>query len=596
VVLMARAAGVGVDFIDLGQAPAGEVVLRAVKDHPIRGRVVDTEGKPVKGVTVSVRHLAGYKDNSVDSFLAAWKKRHPQSGLPSGVKHVSDERAFRTTTTGKDGKFTVTGTGAERVVELRFEGAGIAATELWVVNRPGFDPKPYNKATRDNMASMAFGFGMNWLLSGPDLSVVAEAEKPIRGVVKDKDTGKPRAGVKVTLSRYGSELASILVSATTDERGRYVIRGARKTKNYMVEVSSDSATGHMAAQARAADTPGYAPLTIDVNVKKGVVISGRVLDGTTGKPVPGFVMASVLADNPSAKDYPEFKSSAWFRSVRTSADGSFRIVSIPGPVILMGGADYHRVPGGDALGYRYKPPVPDPKYPRYFSKKYQGAFITFGGGFSPIQGNFCKVLDIKPRTRLVKQDVVLERASTLAVKVVDGDGRPAAGFWVAGISPQDWHRPVRGAKGACTLYHLEPGKPRLVVIYEPGKKLFGTLRLKGDEKKPAIVRLAPGGVVQGRLLGEDGKPLVGVSVSLYHRERTAEEIKEHVHRTDVVETDGDGKFRIDRMVPGVKFTLWFTRGRRTFEAVTKQEDKAVDSGKSLDLGEMKLKAKPARGE
>jgi RNA polymerase sigma factor (sigma-70 family) len=52
-VLVARPAGVGTDFIDVGAGAAGEVELRTVKDHAIRGRVIDTQGKPVAGVTVA---------------------------------------------------------------------------------------------------------------------------------------------------------------------------------------------------------------------------------------------------------------------------------------------------------------------------------------------------------------------------------------------------------------------------------------------------------------------------------------------------------------------------------------------------------------
>src|SRR5262249_20068583 len=42
VVLLARSAGVGIDFIDLGKGGAPDKVeLRLVKDNPIRGRVLD---------------------------------------------------------------------------------------------------------------------------------------------------------------------------------------------------------------------------------------------------------------------------------------------------------------------------------------------------------------------------------------------------------------------------------------------------------------------------------------------------------------------------------------------------------------------------
>ncbi len=37
-------------------------------------------------------------------------------------------------------------------------------------------------------------------------------------------------------------------------------------------------------------------------------------------------------------------------------------------------------------------------------------YDAFGGGRATVQGNFCKVLDIKPGVADVKQDIVLERA------------------------------------------------------------------------------------------------------------------------------------------------------------------------------------------
>src|SRR5262249_25935952 len=81
--LLAQAPGVGAEFVDLGTVPAGDVVLRVVKDHPIRGRVLDTEGKPVAGVRVIVTHVGDY-GAKIDPFLAAWKVRDPHSGIPGG--------------------------------------------------------------------------------------------------------------------------------------------------------------------------------------------------------------------------------------------------------------------------------------------------------------------------------------------------------------------------------------------------------------------------------------------------------------------------------------------------------------------------------
>src|SRR5947208_10459482 len=103
-------------------------------------------------------------------------------------------------TTDTDGRFKIEGAGVERLVTLRVSGAGLAETEVVVVNRTDFDPKPYNEV---KPIIGAGGGGrlptVPVVFQGPDGSVVAETEKRIRGTVTDLDTGKPRVGVKVTI-------------------------------------------------------------------------------------------------------------------------------------------------------------------------------------------------------------------------------------------------------------------------------------------------------------------------------------------------------------------------------------------------------------
>jgi RNA polymerase sigma factor (sigma-70 family) len=586
--LVAKADGAGADFVDLGRIPSStEVELRMAKDRPIRGRIVDTQGKPAAGVTVAVQYVAIY-GNNLDPFLAEWKMRTTNSGLPAATRHVGVANAgpFATTTTDKDGRFTISGVGDERLVELRIYGAGIATDELLVVNRAAFDPKPYNQATEEKFARYS-DFGFWSLLHGPELAVVAEAEKPIRGVVKDKDTGRPRAGVQVTLSGSPSEKVPH-VSSTTDAEGRYEIRGARKAKSYLVRVPSDTITGHVFAFVRGDDTAGYEPVTIDIAMKKGVIVTGRLIDKSTGKPLFGAVYVSGLSGNKFVKEYPEFEMHlpSWF----TQPDGTFRCVTIPGATILMGGGQ------DDLDDIKYKPALPDPKYPQYFKTDRAGSAVFFppGGGVSSLQGNGAKVLDLKEGTDIVTQDIELELATALPVKVRDADGKPVAGVWATGLGPVERHGAVEVKGDSCAAYHLE-GKPRLMVFYEPTKKLFGTLRLKGDEKEPVTVTLGPGGSVKGRVVGEDGKPLAGVAVSLSHRERCADDIRDYVHRAKLVETDADGNFRIDDVIPGVKFEFWCIRGKTRFEPVTKPANQTAEPGKLTDVGELKLKPRPERG-
>jgi hypothetical protein len=242
--------------------------------------------------------------------------------------------------------------------------------------------------------------------------------------------------------------------------------------------------------------------------------------------------------------------------------------------------------------YRYRPAVPDPNYPRYFVKE-RGAYRvhTLEERLGSLHGKFARVLQIKPGTDIVTQDVELELATALPVKIRDADGKPVTGCWVTGMGPENWHLPTEVKDDACAAYHLE-GEPRLMGFYEPTRKRFGSLALKGDEKEPMTVTLGPGGAMKGRLVGEDGKPLAGVAVALHHSARRIGELHDHIHRVRPVETDSNGAFRIDDIMPGRKFQLSFSRRKTSFEPVTGPAGtRTVEPGKTTDAGELRLKAK-----
>src|SRR5205823_5031431 len=73
--LVAHAAGLGVDWVELGEDKLPEeLTLRLPKDVPITGRVVNTEGRPVPGVSVSASSIYVPADEKLDGYLAGWLK------------------------------------------------------------------------------------------------------------------------------------------------------------------------------------------------------------------------------------------------------------------------------------------------------------------------------------------------------------------------------------------------------------------------------------------------------------------------------------------------------------------------------------------
>jgi RNA polymerase sigma factor (sigma-70 family) len=595
--LAACAPGAGLDFAAIaGLNPSRAVELRLVKDNVIHGKIVDTQGKPVAGVQVAVTTVGAFNGNSVDRFLSAWTNRMISIRWPDADRNLWPAvGAIAAATTDADGRFRLAGTGAERLVRLRASGAGSAAAYWFVVNRPGFNATPYNETARKQSPINVFVSGHlpTPVLYGPEPVFVVEPGKVIRGVVRDAGTGKPWPGVEVHCNAN---------SATTDAAGRYEIRGVPKDNSYWLEVYTDLSAGLPGLQVRVPDTDGYTPVAADIALTRftqTAVITGRLIDAATGKGIRGDIHLAALADNAFARTLPHRH---YDHSTSTAEDGTFRIVTIPGPVLLMGGVDYEWSPKGQAYPSRkYKRATADPRYPQYFPADHPGDYASSSGTFAPLQGSYCKVLQIEPGTT-VKHGISVEPASTITIKLQDAtgrplvntfvweEGRPSGGFADPIIRSGALADPIRAETDSWLAQGVaESGQPRRLVFYEPGKKLFATLTLKGDEKGPVVVRFRPCGVVRGTVVDGAGKPVSGVNVNLTYLEGNFLGVHAFVHGADQVVTDAGGTFIIDEIIPGVEFQLWRRyASKRSGHGEALVNSAKVESGRTTDLGKLKL--------
>jgi len=200
------------------------------------------------------------------------------------------------------------GSVAERTLRLHLSGAGIADTSLWITNRAGFDPKPYNQAFIDYFTKANGRKDQRWmercLLTRSDFSVVVEAEKTLRGIVRDANSGKGVAGIEVHLTGYSDDMMPpIHLKTKADAEGRYELRGARKAKSYLIQIPADTTSGYMAGQVWADDSTAYEPVVANFKVQKGVILTGKVIDRATGEAIPGWAAAAPLEGNGFAHKY-----------------------------------------------------------------------------------------------------------------------------------------------------------------------------------------------------------------------------------------------------------------------------------------------------
>src|SRR5262249_36613151 len=135
----------------------------------------------------------------------------PDSGAP-----------FPPVVTDAEGRFELTGVGRERVVEVLLQGPTIALGRVSVRTRPG----PTIVATM--FARNPAGGKLTYC--GATFDHAAAPSRPTTGPVRDKDTGKPLAGVTVQSDRFAGVNVGGDDSAhtVTDKDGRYRLTGMAK--------------------------------------------------------------------------------------------------------------------------------------------------------------------------------------------------------------------------------------------------------------------------------------------------------------------------------------------------------------------------------
>jgi hypothetical protein len=337
-VAMAPDLGLGCDWIAAPAAtrPLKDVVLKLPKDEPIKGRVLDLEGKAVAGAQVQVTSLFTGNDDTLNEFMRHWSKdSEEQQALFSLHKRLYATKgtaAHFAATTDADGRFTLTGLGRDRCPYLTIRAKGRATQLCIVALRPGFKP---------NLRTVSGSFVL-----GPEFTLPLPPSIPITGVIRDAQTRIPLAGVSVrgridlndTVLR--GQLLLPDVEAVTDAGGRYTLDGLPRKDKYVLAASPTPGDGPVHGfVARSDDTPVKAALTADFDLPRGVVLTGQIKDKKTGKPFRSYVVFQPAASNTWEEKHPIYKNrwcpglapSTGDTEVWTDIEGRFKLTAIPGP-------------------------------------------------------------------------------------------------------------------------------------------------------------------------------------------------------------------------------------------------------------------------
>jgi RNA polymerase sigma factor (sigma-70 family) len=578
VFVVAAAEGHGLAFHRLaGPEDVKDCTLRLARDdRPVEGRVLDLEGRPLAGVAIRLDSLGVPEGADLSAFVAALKANRsaypPENDLLTTVYSSDLRHLFPKTTTDKKGRFTIKGVGRERVVGLTFSAPTIETRRVRVLTRPAETLTV--PAWKDNPDGHLFTY------HGSRFAHVAAPSSPIVGVVRDRDTGKSIPGAVVESYKFAGNNIHGLTDLRTiaDGKGHYRLTGMPRGEGNILRASPPDGQPYVMALKDAPAGDGHKPVTMDFGLKRGVWITGKTIDKVTGKPVPGRVEYFAFADNPHLGDYPGFTTGQ--RRQEFTEDGTFRVVGLPGHGLLafrakgdgyLIGAGADKVRAKAQRGHY-------PTRPYYCMADGYHAFVD---------------LDPEKGAGPVRCEVVLDPGKVVTGTLLGPDRKPLAGVLARGLRAYGdigyWdHEPLPTAE--FTARGVTPDRPRTLLFLHMGKKLAGSLTLKGDEEGKPTVRLRPWGTLTGRVVDEDGRPRAGAMLRLYgaDRPRGDPQLDVGTHPQSAFLTGKDGTFRIEGLVPGMKYSLSLVKGRRAWRLAPEVE---AGSGKTRDLGDVRPRSR-----
>ncbi|MFI5454404.1 MAG: sigma-70 family RNA polymerase sigma factor [Isosphaerales bacterium] len=538
--IAAVAPGFGPAWIKAGLLRAGsEATLRLVRDDvPIRGRILDSQGRPVAGVTVRINDIATANDGvDLDALLAtgalAYAKATSRYVGPTWLGRQG------TWTTDADGRFEIKGVGRDRIVGLGLEGAGLEHGRLFAMARPArTTPKPRPQPTRKPRELLFYGRSADPPLVGAKFDHIAVPTKPITGVVRLKATGKPVAGVSVA----GIEPVTWTVTyAQTDAQGRFRLVGLPKAEVYQVHVEPRPGIDpFLRLWTNVSDTEGLKPIEMVCELPKGVVVTGRLIDTATDRPV-------------RAKEVHFLKLPTNLNEGEASlgngklGDPRFGLTVPPGEGMLL----------ASACGL-------DTPYIRARLRKADKGKGLGGLGDGETRTTIMhghhtyRMINVPADAKTFSVDLELTRGLTRKGRVIGPDGQPVTGAQCYGPG-STWGYVKTLADETFEVHALEPGYPRQVIFAHQGRRLVGSVVIKDEDLKadaPLEVRLGPAGSIKGRLVDEDGLPLTGATLSVTTYQLDGHNLPSGTRGVwpdnETFTVSSDGRFEVVGLKPGVK--------------------------------------------
>lgn len=480
--------GLSFGYLDFAN-PDGQKFKLVDDKHPILGRLVDQQGNPIAGATVSVKQFHMFPGVDLEAILMeSIENPNALSKLPSGLgcggSHIP------VATTDGEGNFRIDGVGSGRIATLAIVGEAITVQRI-------------NVTTTDieslQVDKMTFPFN-NGMVYGRRVTFVCEPSQPIEGVVVDRVTKEPLPGVKIIgyrlheneSSTYFEQLEETLV--VSDERGRFRLTGLPIASQKMVTVEPET-TGELAIPylVETFDVPeqgGIEPVEMTIGMQKGAWIRGTVVDVDSGKPVHrASISWHPYPENEEAEKLEVQRQGELARKQHfTNENGEFQLAVVPGPALLR--LNYY-------TDHSYPYNQGWDKIPE--SRKGENGITTL-----PFQIRSALAFKEVDATGPIDVKFELTQGKSVQIKTVDANGNEISGVHVATGRKQNDRFKTKSAEFEAGGFL--PGGKRTIVLQHFEKNMGAKRVVHVDEAQPVVVKLEPMAMVTAKLVDEKKAP------------------------------------------------------------------------------------------
>jgi RNA polymerase sigma factor (sigma-70 family) len=539
-----------------------ELTLRLVKDVPIHGRVLDLQGRPVRGVTVTPLLVRAAAGETLDGWLKKLKAADEQANLATDGemrRKVAPASCLSPVVTDAQGRFTLSGIGRERLIELRVEGPGIAMAEIQVVTRAG----PPIRADYDP-GNVKLGYRV---YHGATFDFAADPTQPFEGVVTDRETGRPIPHAVV------HSVFPYRIETTADAAGRYRLVGLPPGEQRLV-ARPPAGEPYLPLRLTGGLPLSERPVRLDFALNRAVWVEGTVTNARTGKPIAGASLHYSPLE-PNTVRLLSGDAEAFGEAGRTDARGRFKIVAAPGS-----GAIGVNGPGGPYIAATRRPLQGDSLFWTHEGVRTRWTQVYF------VSFDALAVIEFNPTKRPPSYSITLDPGETIQGRVLDPDGKPLAECRASGIREHSGWTSTPLATAEFKVSQVQAGRPRFVLFWHEERKLGGLFRPQTGNGIQEV-RLKPTASATGRLVDSGNVPMTDVLVELYFR-MPGETGWAPWFPMKSVRTDAKGRFELVNLPEGVEFSVRYTVKKAQMPGRYAREFQ-VKSGEAINLGDLKPK-------